>query len=361
MKVALVYDRINKWGGAERVLLALHRIFPNAPLYTSVYNKETAGWANVFDIKTSFLQNIKSARNHNEILALLMPSVFESFSFDEYDLVVSITSEAAKGIITKPQTLHICYCLTPTRYLWSGYEDYFKNKTFRSLSRPAVSYLRRWDKKAAQRPGHFIAISTEVKKRIKEYYGKDSDIIFPPIMIQKPKKIKENSKEYFLLVSRLSRFSFYKKVDLVIEAFNQSGFPLKVVGSGSMLSTLKKISKPNIEYLGELTDEELAYYYGNCKALVFPGVEDFGLVMAEAHLFGKPVIAFKAGGALDIIKEGINGQFFTKQKSEVLVQALKSFDERRYNKADIIRSSQRFSFDTFKKSFEELIDRKIIK
>lgn len=360
MKVALVYDRVNKWGGAERVLLALHRMFPNAPLYTSVYDKEKAKWAKDFDIKTSFLQHVTPLRGHTELLALLMPQVFESFSFDDYDMVISVTSESAKGIRTKPKTMHICYCLTPTRYLWSGHHDYFKNNITRALSLPAISYLRSWDKSASERPNHFVAISSDVQKRIKKYYNKESDIIFPPITIKKPKNIKKNSEEYFLLVSRLSRFSFYKKVDLVIEAFNQTGLPLKIVGSGPMLKSLKARSTRNIEFLGELTDEELAYYYENCKALIFPGVEDFGLVMAEAHLFGKPVIALKAGGALDIIIDGINGQFFRNQTKEALVQALKSFDERSYNKADIIRSSERFSYDSFKKSFEDLINKKML-
>lgn len=361
MKVALVYDRVNKWGGAERVLLALHKIFPKAPLYTSVHNKETAKWADVFDVRTSPLQLFPLARKYNELMALLMPASFESFSFDEYDLVISVTSEAAKGIITKPGTLHICYCLTPIRYLWSGYEEYFRNSLIRHLSRPAVSYLKKWDVLASKRPDYFIAISTEVSKRIEKYYGQKSKVIFPPLMIKKPEKIKpqrpaQGKKEnYFLLVSRLSRFSYYKKVDLVIDAFNKTGLPLKIIGTGPLLEELKSKSRPNIEFLGELTDSNLAYYYENCKALIFPGAEDFGLTMAEAAFFGKPVIAYKKGGALDIIKEGITGEFFTKQTPESLIHALKSFDEKRYNKAEIVKSSDRFSFENFKKELEDFI------
>src|SRR3989338_4440016 len=183
MKVALVYDRVNKWGGAERVLLALHKIFPDAPLYTSVYDNDKAPWAKVFKIKTSFLQNFPFASQNHEFYAPLMPLVFESFSFDEYDLVISVTSEAAKGILTKPQTKHICYCLTPTRYLWSGYEDYFKNPILRFISKQVVFYLRFWDKIASQRPDVLIAISKEVQKRIKKYYDRDSSIIYPPLML----------------------------------------------------------------------------------------------------------------------------------------------------------------------------------
>src|SRR3990167_9737624 len=166
MKVALVYDRVNKWGGAERVLLALHKIFPDAPLYTSVYDKDKAPWAKVFSVKTSFLQNFPFASGNHEYYAPLMPLAFESFTFDEYDLVISVTSEAAKGIITKPGTLHICYCLTPTRYLWSHFNLYFENPILKFISSPVASYLKTWDRIAAQRPDVMIAISDTVRKRI---------------------------------------------------------------------------------------------------------------------------------------------------------------------------------------------------
>ena len=357
MKVALVYDRINKWGGAERVLLALHKIFPKAPLYTSVYNKETSRWADEFDVRTSFLQSGAALRKYNEMLALFMPLAFEHFKFNEYELVISVSSEAAKGIITSPKTVHIAYCLTPTRYLWSGHEEYFQDKLIRFLSKGSISYLRSWDKASSQRPDHFIAISTEVKKRIKKYYGRESEVIFPPLMIEKPTNLKKSKERYFLFVSRFSRFSYYKRADLVIDAFNRLGLPLKVVGSGPMLSKLKSKARGNIEFLGELTDEKLAYYYENCIALVFPGREDFGLVMAEAQFFGKPVIAFRGGGALDIVKEGITGEFFRQQTVDSLVDTLKRFDQKRYNKAAIIRNSQRFSFENFRRSFEKLINK----
>src|ERR1035437_5789981 len=184
MKVALVYDRVNKWGGAERVLLAFHKILPQADLYTSVYNKEKASWAKVFNVKTSFLQNFPFAKSSHQLFATLMPVAFESLNFDGYDLVISVTSESAKGIITKPGTLHICYCLTPNRYLWSSYNDYFKNRLLRFFSKPAVLYLRTWDKIASQRPDEYIAISTAVKNRIKKYYERDSVIIYPPLMLE---------------------------------------------------------------------------------------------------------------------------------------------------------------------------------
>lgn len=191
MKVALVYDRINKWGGAERVLLKLHKIFPTAPLYTSVYNKETAAWAKVFDIKTSFLQYFPFAKTHHELYALLMPLAFESFSFEEYDLVISVTSEAAKGIISSGKTKHICYILTPTRYLWSGYKDYFKDLFVKTISYPFVWYLRTWDIIAASRVDNYVAISNEVQKRVKKFYDRESVVVYPPVTI-KDFSIKKN-------------------------------------------------------------------------------------------------------------------------------------------------------------------------
>jgi hypothetical protein len=168
MKVALVYDRVNKWGGAERVLMALHELFPQAPLFTSVYDKKKASWASQFKVKTSYLQHIPFIRSRHELIPFLMPSAFERLDFAGYDLVISITSESAKGIITKPGTKHISYILTPTRYLWSGYEDYFKKPTFRTVAHPAVSYLRKWDKVAAMRPDEIVSISKEVQHRVKK-------------------------------------------------------------------------------------------------------------------------------------------------------------------------------------------------
>ncbi|MGA2967921.1 MAG: glycosyltransferase, partial [Candidatus Levyibacteriota bacterium] len=355
--VALVYDRVNKWGGAERVLLALHRIFPQAPLFTSVYNPGKASWAKVFDVKTSFLQNFPSATTAHELYALLMPLAFESFNFDAYDLVISVTSEAAKGIITKPQTKHLCYCLTPTRYLWSGYNDYFKNPAVRLLARPAVAYLRSWDKVAAQRPDEYVAISSEVQSRIKKYYGRESKIIYPPLMIDIQDNKPEASEDYFLVVSRLT--NFYKKVDLAIKACSQLQLPLKIVGDGADQKNLQRMAGPTVEFLGNLTDDELAVYYKKCRALIFPGREDFGLTMAEAQAFGKPVIAFKAGGALDIVEEGLTGEFFAEPTVSSLKGVLKSFDNKRYNMKLCRENAKRFTFMQFERNLDSFLNQKI--
>ena len=354
MKVAIVYDKVNKWGGAERVLLSLHKIFPRAPLYTSVYDKKNASWAKVFEVKTSFLQNLPFIKSHNEFFPFLMPKAFESFNFDEYDLIISVTSEFAKGIITNSSTKHICICLTPTRYLWSGYDSYFKNKIFKFVSWPFVLYLRNQDLKLSKRPDYYIAISEEVKKRIKKYYGRNSKVIYPAVEIKKSKnKVKKG--EYFLLVSRLSKYVMYKKVDLVIEAFNTLDLPLKIVGSGSLQNELKLKANHNIQFLGKVSDENLEKLYKGARALIFPGIEDFGLVMAEAQSFGTAVIAYKKGGALEIVAEGKTGEFFTKQNSNSILKVLKNFNERIYNMEAIEKNAQRFSFEIFKKELLSFI------
>lgn len=378
MKVALVYDRVNKWGGAERVLLALHKLFPDAPLYTSVYNQDKAPWAKVFDIRTSFLQRFPKAYSSHELYAMLMPIAFESFSFDEYDLVISLTSEAAKGIITKPKTKHICYCLTPTRYLWSGYDDYFKNSVLKFISKPIVCYLRNWDKIAAQRPDAYIAISKEVQKRIKKYYERESVVVYPPITIVDDRGLKieggdlkmedrksiypptstfknlsftfyhQGSKNYFLIVSRLVP---YKRVDLAIRVFNKLKLPLKIVGTGSQEKYLKGISGKTIEFLGNLTDEELVSYYKGCRALIFPGIEDFGLTVLEAQSFGKPVIALGLGGALETIVKGKTGIFFDKPTVDSLEKVIGQFNNMKFDPKDCIEQAEKFSFSRFKKKF----------
>lgn len=319
MKVALVYDRVNKWGGAERVLLALHKIFPKAPLYTSVYDKKNAPWAKVFRVKTSFLQKIPFAASHHEVLAALMPIAFQSLNFDNFDVVISVTSEAAKGIVTKKGTLHICICLTPTRYLWSGYREYFKNFLFRCVTYPIVFVLREWDIASAKRPDKFIAISKEVVKRIKKYYKRNATLIYPPVSIAKNTPSKNPKNDYFLVVSRLVP---YKRIDIAVEACNKLELPLKIVGKGSEMAYLRSIAGPTIEFVGSLTDTELIRYYKNCAALLFPGLEDLGLTILEAQQYGKPVIAYKGGGALDTIIEGKTGEFFAPQTTTALVKKL---------------------------------------
>ncbi len=356
MRVALVYDRVNKIGGAERVLGVLHEIWPGAPLYTSVYHPQTAPWAEKFKVIPSFLNRFPLVKTQHEILAPLMPLAFESFTFDQYDLVISVTSEAAKGIITKPQTLHLCYCLTPTRYLWSGYQDYFRNKTFRFLTRPIVAYLRRWDQVAAQRPDIYLAISKNVAGRIKKYYGRESKVVYPPVDTQKWKtgNQRPQAEPYFLLISRLD-FG-YKRVELAIKAFNQLGWPLKIIGVGREMERLKRMAKKNIEFFGQLTDNQLLGYYQGCRALIFPQEEDFGLVPLEVQACGRPVIAYQGGGALESVVRRVTGSFFYPQTVEALVKALKRFESENYDPVECRKSAARFDQERFKIKFKKIVE-----
>lgn len=366
MKVALVYDRVNKWGGAERVLLALHKLFSSAPLYTSVFWQESASWAQVFPkVIPSFLQNFPFAKSRHDLYAILMPLAFESFNFSGYDLVISVSSEAAKGVITGPDTYHLNYMLTPTRYLWSGSKDYFSNFWRRVLSAPALTYLRSWDITASNRPDKIVSISKEVASRVKRYYGKESRVVYPPVDVSRFSRRITNWRvrsrlakngiswgEYYLVVGRLVP---YKKVDLVIETFNRLKWQLVVAGNGSEESVLRKAAGNNVHFAGKVEEQDLPAYYQGAKALVLPQNEDFGLVSVEAQAAGRPVIAYRAGGALETVKENVTGMFFDEQSIESLSLALNNFKRQVFLAEDCLKNANNFTEEKFAQSFVKLV------
>ncbi len=360
MKVAIVYDRLNQFGGAERIILALAEIWPEAPLFTSVYDPSKAQWAKVFPkIYTTSLQKFPFAQNLHEIYAPLMPLAFESLNFDEYDVVISVTSEAAKGIITKPKTLHISYILTPTRYLWSG-KDIYQKKFSAGILTPLfkifhsffLSPYRKWDRIASKRPDSLLAISQNTASRIKKYYTLDSEVIYPPVDLEKFLPSKAPRKNYFLLVGRQVA---YKRLDIAIKAFNILGWELKVIGIGRENNNLKNIASKNITFLEYVPDEELVKYYQSCRALVFTSDEDLGLTPIEAAACGTPVIAYSSGGALETIIERLNGEFFDRQNEQSLVQTLLKFDKKHYNSKDIRKTAFKFAKERFKKEFKNFL------
>lgn len=362
MKIAFVYDRVNKFGGAERVLLALHEVWPEAPLYTAVYNKEKAPWANKFKIIPSFLNRLPFSTTNHEIFPLLTPHAFESFRFDDFDVVLSITSSDAKAIITNPNTLHICYMLTPTRYLWSGYKDHLQNPGF-GLFNPAVKRLmqffsptlRRWDWLTAQRPNHYIAISKTVANRIQTYYKRKTDIIYPPVDIDKfkPDKLGESEGNYFLIVSRLVP---YKKIDFAISVFNELGWKLKIVGNGIDEEQLKKNAFRNIEFIDSgLTDEKLCWYYQNCKGLIFPGEEDFGISAVEAQACGKPVIGINRGGIAEIVRARMTGELYSDHKKS-LIDTLNLFIKRKYSVSACRNNAIKFTKKKFQTKIKAAVE-----
>ncbi len=365
LKIAIVYDRVNKFGGAERVLLTLHKMFPTAPLYTSVYDPKLATWANVFPkIYTSFLQNIPILKNYHELMGWLMPIAFESFDFKKYDLVISVTSEAAKGIVTGANTLHVCYMLTPTRYLWSGREFYLNNppKVFRIfpfykiISWPFLTYAKWWDKIASNRPDDIIAISTEVQKRIKKYYQRNSEIIFPPALtvLETLKKNRSITRKYFLIVGR---FEPYKRLDLVIDTFNDLDLLLVVAGSGSEFIRLKNKANKNIKFIFKPTDQELGKLYTNAIGFIMPQDEDFGITSIESQSFGIPVIAYRKGGALNTVIENKTGVYFDEQTKVSLKQAIAKFDKIVFNHKYLINNAKNFSEENFKRKLQRSLVR----
>jgi len=348
MKIALVYDWLDSWGGAERVLLEFNRLFPQAPIYTSIYRPERADFAKKFpQIKTSFLQRF-SCLGHR-LLVPLMPFSFENFDFADFDLVISVTSFAAKGIITKPPTKHVCYLLTPTRFLW--YSEQYSGLRFPKIIQ---NYLKSWDKIAAQRPDKIIAISKTVQKRCSDIYQRDSQIIYPPVdskfvFSHHPKK----RADFFLIVSRLEK---QKKVDLAVRVFNDLGWPLIIIGTGSQEKRLKRLARKNILFLGKVSDQKLINYYRRTRAVIFPQEEDFGLVALEALACQTPVIAFAAGGATEIITDNKTGSFFTSQTSQGLRKALLKFPKNDYNKDNFHPSREKFSQEAFASSWQKLIN-----
>jgi len=358
MKLALVHDYLTQYGGAERVLQAFEDVFPKSPIYTLLYDEKTMkDFFRPDKIKTSFMQRLPFAAGHHRGFLLFMPMAIEQFDFSKYNVVVSDSASYAKGVITNPETLHICYCHTPLRYAWDDSQKYIKefpvSRLIKSVLPILMSYIRIWDRQASKRVDKFIANSGFVASRIKKYYKKDAHVIYPPVDVS---FFDNNEKpgDYFLMVGRLIS---YKKFDLGIRAFNKLGLPLKIVGSGPELKKLKKISADNIEFLGELRGEDVKKVYAGSRALIFPQEEDFGLVSVESMAAGRPIIAFKAGGALEIIKEGVSGVFFDEQTEESLVGAVKKFENMKFDASIIKREAKKFDKEEFKKKIKDFVDK----
>lgn len=364
MNIALVHDWLTNVAGAEKVLLVLKEIFPKAPIYTSVFDPKKAHPFQKFDVRTTFLQNLPLVKRRREALIPLTPLAFENIDLGEFDLVISSTTMSAKGVITKPDTVHICYCHTPTRYLWeSELDPRAQSGSFSNLRKKIAHRLRIWDKVASDRPDFYFANSKYISKRIKKYYGRDSVVIYPPVDVNKfVPGDQEKIQDYYLFVSRLVG---YKKCDLVVEAFNKLNMPLKVIGSGPEKEKLKKIAKDNIEFLGFLTDSELKKYYSEAKAFIFAAEEDFGIVPVEAMASGRPVIAYNKGGAIETVVDGKTGLFFNEQSAESLIGAIKKFEPNKFDTKIIRKQAEKFSIERFKKEFrkevEKIIHKNILK
>jgi glycosyltransferase involved in cell wall biosynthesis len=358
MKVALVYDRVAASGGAEQVLKELHTIWPEAPLFTSVYASQKAPWASDFDVKTSFVQRIPGARKHHEWLAPLMPYAFESLNLSEYDVIISVTSAEAKGVITQPNQLHVSYLLTPTRYLWSMSQSYTGRGIKKIIRLPFLSSLRRWDQLASKRPDHIIAISHEVEKRVEKYYQRSvSAVIYPGIdwnFFSTPIKSNNQKHNYWLMVGRLVS---YKKFSWVIDVFRDHlpDEKLIIVGTGKKEAHLRNKVTANIRMVGQVDRQLLREYYQCAKGLIFPQEEDFGLIPLEAQASGTPVLAYGRGGALETVISEKTGLFFRTYDATLFIDMLKKMENKAWDSTMLIKHAKQFDNSMFRHSFTNQI------
>lgn len=345
--IALAHDHLFQIGGAERVLQEVARLFPNAPLYSLIQHPRSQHFFPDVKIHTSFLQRLPGGTRWFKLYLGLMPKAWERFDFSGYDLVISSCSAFVKGIRTPPHAKHISYCHAPTRYLWDEYEyvnSLRMSPVIRSIVVKLLSELREWDLLAASRVDYFIANSHHISKRIKKYYGRDSIVIYPPVEVTSFETSKTIG-DYYLIVSRLRP---YKQVQLAIEAFNNLKLPLLIIGGGEEMKRLRRLAKRNIYFLGEVSDEKRNYYLARCRAFLQPQEEDFGISAVEAMASGRPVVAFRAGGALETIREKVSGVLFDEQSWESLAFAVINFKPEEYDPLIIRRYASQFDTSIFR-------------
>lgn len=361
LRVAIVHDWL-VGGGAELVVEQLHKMFPQAPIYTSYATRE---WRDRLDgkVRTGWLQPLGFARKFIPVLRIWW---FTHLKLNDYDLVISSSGAEAKGIRVPRGTLHVNYCHAPTHYYWSRYDEYLKHPGFGPFDwlarlglRLFVLPLRRWDKRAAQRPDYLIANSTHIQAEIKKYYGRDSVVVHPPVQLdrfQKPTNLKRERRGFIIS----GRQTPYKRFDLAVEACTRLGLPLTVVGSGPDHARLRRLAGKTVTFLGRVSDEVLEEEFASAEALIFPGLDDFGITPLEALASGTPVIAYKAGGALDYILPGKNGDFFDEPTVDSLASTLKAFRANKYSSSALAVYTQRFSAEQFRRHMTDQLKKILI-
>ncbi len=362
-RVAIVHDWLTGMRGGEKILEVYCELFPNATIFTLLHNKGSmSSIIEKMKIKTSFIQHLPKKETKYRNYLPLMPHAIESFNFSGYDLILSISSAVVKGVIPKNNATHICCCLSPMRYLWDQYEEYFGKGRAGFLTRTVFSviapYLRRWDVYSSKRVHYFISISKTVQERISRIYNRHSDIIYPPVNTELF-TVSEKNEGYYLMVSALVP---YKQVDLAIEAFNRTGEKLLIAGTGPDKEKLQKLANKNIEFLGWQSDENLTKLYAGCRALIFPGVEDFGIVPLEAMASGKPVVALGAGGALETVVangDSLTGVFFYEQTPDSLNEAVKKISKINFDPYSIRKHAEKFDRMKFKQQIAQYIKERV--
>lgn len=366
-RVAIVHDWLTNMGGAEPVVLEMHKLFPDAPIYTSVYDKEKMTSFADCDVRTTYLQKIlpKFLRYKHVLWPVLRAHAFRKLDLNEYDLIISSSTAESKAVKKRPGAIHICYCNTPTRYYWSHYEEFKNTFNFGPLTiliRPFiplfVKWMRKLDLQSVEGVDYFMANSNEIKRRVKKYYGRESSVVFPAVDVERFKKVppKSMKRNGFII---WGRHVPYKRFDLAIKACNELGLPLTVVGTGPETKKLQKIAGPTITFTGRVSDEKLVELAHSAEAFIFPGEEDFGIAPVEAIAAGTPVIAYKAGGALDYVIEGETGVLFNEQSVEAVKSVLKNFSHQDFSPKVLAKFSERFSAEKFRRDFMAVINAQI--
>lgn len=356
MKLALVHDWLNQIGGAEDVLAELVKLYSRSPIYTSLYAPDRMPDAyRQWDIHTLWSDRLPGIHEHHQRYLPVYPLAWGGLDLSNYDVVLSNKSGFCHGVKPGRDTLHICYCLAPTRYIWQ-LDSYIAReglgKSTEMLLRPLVALLRRWDYAAARRVDHFIAISSEIQQRIQTYYGRTADVIYPPVDTERFQPVNQPD-DYFLVVSRLIP---YKRIDLAVRAATALNLPLKVGGTGRDLDRLRSLAGPTVEFLGFVPDAVLPDLMARCKAFIFPGLEDFGITPVQAQAAGRPVIAYGGGGALDTVLPGLSGEHFSTQDVDALAAVMANFDASRYDPEAVRAHALGFGSHLFRQRIAAYVD-----
>lgn len=362
MKIAFVHDWLNGMRGGEYCLEALCEIYPDAHIYSLFHQPgKMSPTIEGMRIRTSFIQKLPFVFSKYRNYLPLFPVAIEQFDLREYDLVLSESHCVAKGVITRPQTCHIGYTFTPMRYAWDLYHDYFGGGRTRGLSKYLIpffmTYLRMWDISASNRVDYFVAISEHIRKRIHKHYRRPADLIYPPVNTEFYTLDSQTPREDFFLIA--GAFAPYKRVDLAIEAFNRLQCPLKIVGKGQDAKLLRNLAGPTIEIVEAPTNEILRDYYRRCRALLYPGEEDFGIMPIEAQACGTPVIAYAKGGALETTIDGETAIWFHEQTPEALMAAVQQFEQHTFSPATIREHTRRFAKKRFQEEMQAYIEEKL--
>lgn len=359
--IAIVHDGLataGGGGGAERVLTVLKGMYPDAPVFTTVYNPdrmppEMRQW----DIRTSFIQGLPKGTERYQWYFPLYPMAIERLDLRGFDVVISASHQVAKGVLTDAQTFHLCYCYSPLRFAWDMYHEYLATERIpgwqRAILPALMHYLRTWDALSSARVDAYVAISHYVRRRIEKYYRRSAEVIYPPVDLLKSSK---QSADYFLVVGRLVA---YKRLDLVVEAFNRLGWPLVVIGDGVERPRLERLALGNIRFLGRQPDEVVQQHLAACQGFVFPGIEDFGIAPVEAQSAGKPVIAYAHGGAVETVVDGETGVLFPRQTVEDLVRALQRARELTFDPDRVANHARQFGTERFKQEFSASLERNL--